>query len=107
VTNDMPEIDLGDLIPSTPTIRRNAETNELSIEWDGDGPADVIISGALLEGFVTERNALVASNRAMHAVITKARLGQSINKADWESVGLTSAPARPVIDLKSRDVRPS
>jgi len=107
VSNDMPEIDLGDLIPAAvPIIRRNTETNQLSIEWGPDGKStDLIINADMLEGFVTERNVMVAANRAMHAVLKKARLGQAINKEDWASVGLAKSPVR--IDLEARRVRPS
>jgi len=103
----MPEIDLGDLVPTAaPIIRRNTDTNQLSIEWGPDGkPTDLIINADMLEGFVTERNVMVAANRAMYAVLKKARLGQAINRDDWVSVGLAKSPVR--IDLKARDVRPS
>lgn len=102
MTNDIPDMHLADFGPtSTPTIRMDGTTNQLSIDWSGERPEEVIISADLLEGWVTERNGLVQAMRAQHAVLTKARLGRTINKEDWETVGLVEV-GQPTINLKAR-----
>lgn len=68
----------------------DAETNQVQVSWQGEKPDAVSMSMESLLQWVEDRNRMVRTMEAQHAVLTIVRLGRRPNADDWDSVGLLS-----------------
>ena len=101
------EVDTGQA--QGPTMSLDTTTNTVSLSWPDGRPEEVIVRTEALEDFVRVRNDLAhqleqvghnareasksltemsAALLRAQAVLRKFRLGHSVNKDDWESVGM-------------------
>jgi hypothetical protein len=87
-------VDIGDE-PEWPQFTLNTVTNEVTVDWHGDRPEQVLITPASIEQIMENRNAtmreLAAAQekiKALEMLVAIFRLGRRPNKRDWEEAGM-------------------
>jgi hypothetical protein len=86
--------------PGNYSLSANAD-GTVELEWPDGRPETVLISSALLEEWVAQRNRVTAMER----LITIWRLGRRPSKADWDEADLPPIDPKVRIDIMARKIQ--